>query len=101
MKHKSFPKLLKSVLIGLIVCLGLLCFYYGWSFAPGSRRSDEEEAAGSDGFDPVFGGSLTHRDFDDLHDDRLAELPKSIPVRNLITALRTPFCVAIPIHYII
>lgn len=91
MKHKSelsFPnthKLLKSVLIGLIVCLGLLCLYYGWSFGPGSRRSDEENS-GSDGSDPIFGGFVLHRDFDDLHEDQEhnSEVPKSMLVRNAL-----------------
>ncbi|XP_050384021.1 probable methyltransferase PMT9 [Argentina anserina] len=49
MKHRndvSFRKLLKSSLLGLTVCLGLLCFYYGWSFGPGSRLSDDEDAFG-------------------------------------------------------
>ncbi|XP_062010231.1 probable methyltransferase PMT9 [Rosa rugosa] len=107
MKHRndvSFPKLLKSVLLGLTVCLGLLCFYYGWSFAPGSRRSDHEE------FDPVFGGSLTHRR------RREAELepepPKSIPIcdmqfselipcldRNLIYQLKLKVNLTLMEHY--
>ncbi|BFG26988.1 hypothetical protein CerSpe_132620 [Prunus speciosa] len=119
MKHKSelsFPnthKLLKSVLIGLVVCLGLLCLYYGWSFGPGSRRSDEE-ASGSDGSDPIFGGFVLHRDFDDLHEDQEhnSEVPKSLPVcdlqfsdlipcidRNLIYQLRLKPNLTLMEHY--
>lgn len=89
MKHKNeltpTTKLLNYYLIGLIACLGLLGLYYGSSFAPGSRRSDED-VSGSDGADPVFGGFVSHRDFDDLHEDQEhnPEVPKSIPVCNAL-----------------
>ncbi|KAL6136203.1 hypothetical protein ACLB2K_061504 [Fragaria x ananassa] len=99
MKHRndvSFPKLLKSVLLGLTVCLGLLCFYYGWSFGPGSRLSDDP-----DGFDPLFAGSR-----------QVAELPKTIHIcdmqfselipcldRNLIYQLKLKLNLTLMEHY--
>ena len=80
-EHSLTTKQVKIALLALIVCLALVCLYYGSSFAPGSRRSDEE-ASGSGGSDSMFGGFRRHRDFDDLHEDqdRNPEVPKSIPV---------------------
>ncbi|KAG2335193.1 hypothetical protein Bca52824_006373 [Brassica carinata] len=48
MKHprservRAAPKLFTYVLVGFIALLGLTCLYYGSSFAPGSRKSDDE-----------------------------------------------------------
>ena len=92
MKHRSelnpTTKQVKCFLLGLIACLGLLCLFYGSSFAPGSRRSDDE-ASGSDGSDPFIGGFARNRDFDDLHEDQEhnPEVPKSIPVSDALCSL--------------
>ena len=81
MKQKSekpyTAKQITSALIALIFLLGVLCLYYGSSFAPALSRSDGEH----DGSDPVLGGDI--RDFDDLFEDQEhnPEVPKSIPVR--------------------
>lgn len=83
MKHKtqslSSTRQLKLLLLGFIILLGLLCLYYGSSFAPSSRRSDGDDSFGSD---PVFGGAVVNRDLDDLHEHRELnlEVPQSIPV---------------------
>lgn len=86
MKHKSelitTTKILKYVLIGLIVFLGLICLYYGSSIAPGLPRADDA-AALDDGTDPVIRGFVPKHDyFDELFEDQEQnpEVPKSIPV---------------------
>lgn len=80
-KSKSAAKQVKRVLVALIACLGLYCLYYGSSFAPSSRRSDD-----GDGSDPVIGGFVGRGDFDDLHEDQdlNPDVPKSIPVRLIL-----------------
>ena len=85
MKHKSesfhVSKLVKYVLIGLVVFLGLICLYCGSLRAPGLRRADD--GATADGVDPLFGGYVhDDSDFDDSFEDqeRNPEIPKSIPV---------------------
>ncbi|XP_062105601.1 probable methyltransferase PMT9 [Humulus lupulus] len=117
MKHRNelspSAKQVKYFLIALIACLGLVCLYYGSSFAPGSRRSDEESSA-SDGTDPVYGGFARSRDFDELHEDQEhnPEIPKSIPIcdmkfselipcldRNLIYQLKLKPNLAVMEHY--
>ncbi|XP_076910745.1 putative methyltransferase PMT9 [Bidens hawaiensis] len=79
-------KLLKQVLLGLILLLGLICLYNGATFAPALRRS-EEVIAVDDGTDPVIGTSLQkHHDyFDDLFEDHEhnPEVPKSLPVCDM------------------
>jgi hypothetical protein len=83
MRHRSDPSsttsLVKYVLVGLIALLGLACLYYGSYFAPGSRRSDDE-----DGSDQVFGSFVLNHDPEDLLEDQEhnPEVPKSIPVSN-------------------
>lgn len=74
-------KLLKYVLIGLIVFLGLICLYSGSSVAPGLRKPGD---AVDDGADPVISRFVTRHDLDDLFDDQEhnPEVPKSIPVCN-------------------
>lgn len=97
MRNKNEPlltrKLLSSILIAFVVSLGLICVFYGSSFAPGIRISEDQDAATTEGADPVFGKfaslSLTE-DFDgkdatfDAFDDthRVSDQPKSIPVCN-------------------
>lgn len=118
MKNKNEPvtstKLVKTGLIGLIVFLGLICLYYGSSFAPGSPRADYETTA-DDGTDPLFRSFVPNRaDFDDLFDDqeRNPEVPKSIPVcdmkyselipcldRNLIYQLKLKLNLTLMEHY--
>lgn len=85
MKHKSeashVTKLVKYVLVGAIVFLGLICLYCRSLHAPGSRRADDGVTA--DGVDPVFGGYVhDSSDFDNFFEDeeRNPEVPKSIPV---------------------
>lgn len=91
MKQKSeqqirTSKVLTYVLLGLISVLGLVCLYYGSTSAPGLRRSDDE-SSGFDGSDPVLGTFGRNRDFDDLFEDQELnpEVPKSIPVSNVIS----------------
>lgn len=117
MKHKSEPahvtKLVKYVLVGLVVFLGLICLYCGSLLAPGSRRADDDATA--DGVDPVLGGYVREDgDFDDLFEDQEhnPEVPKSIPVcdmrfselipcldRNLIYQLKLKPNLALMEHY--
>lgn len=85
MKHKSesshVTRLVKYVLVGLVVFLGLVCLYCGSLLAPGLRRADESPTA--DGVDPLFGRyERDDGDFDDLLEDQEhnPEVPKSIPV---------------------
>ncbi|KAJ6754326.1 METHYLTRANSFERASE PMT9-RELATED [Salix purpurea] len=83
MKQKSekpyTAKQITSALIAFIFLLGVLCLYYGSSFAPALSRSDGEH----DGSDPVLGGNI--RDFDDLFEDQEhnPEVPKSIPICDI------------------
>lgn len=81
-------KLVSYLLIGLIGVLGLVCLYYGSSFAPGSRRSDDTGSR-FDGSDPVIGGFSRNRDLVDLLDDQghYPEAPKSFPVSIAFLAL--------------
>ncbi|PSS30195.1 Methyltransferase [Actinidia chinensis var. chinensis] len=86
MKQRSEPvtptKILKYVLIGLIVFLGLICLYYGSSIAPGLPRNDDASAI-DDGVDPVIRESVPkHVYFDELFEDQEhnPEVPKSIPI---------------------
>ncbi|GAV84440.1 Methyltransf_29 domain-containing protein [Cephalotus follicularis] len=104
-------KLVTYVLFGLIMVLGLVCLYYGSSFAPGLRRSDEF-GSGFDGSDPVlFRSFARHRDFDDVLLEDL-EVPKAIPMcdttyselipcldRNLIYQLRLKPNLTLMEHY--
>lgn len=74
-------KLLKSLLIGLIVFLALICLYNGSSFAPTLPRADDLVL--DDNSDPVIGSFVRKRDyFDELFEDQEhnPEVPKSIPV---------------------
>ena len=71
-------KLLTYLLIGLIGVLGLVCLYYGSSFAPGSRRFDDTGSR-LDGSDPVFGGFSRNRDLLD-EQGHYPEVPKTFPV---------------------
>ena len=59
--------------------------YYGLSFAPGSKRSNDE-ASESDGSDPFIGGFARNRDFDDLHEDQEhnPEVPQRIPLSDAL-----------------
>ncbi|XP_059640734.1 probable methyltransferase PMT9 [Cornus florida] len=89
MKQRSHPfhttKLLKYVLIGLIVMLGLICLYYGSSFAPGLPRADEASAV-DDGTDPVIGSFLLKQDyFHEIPEDQELnpEVRKSIPICDM------------------
>ncbi|KAF8408332.1 hypothetical protein HHK36_007481 [Tetracentron sinense] len=89
MKHKNevlrSRKLLSSVLIGFIVSLGLICVYYGSSFAPG-LPSAGGEGGGDDGMDPLFGSFVpSDDDFEDLFEDQEhnPDVPKSIPVCDM------------------
>jgi hypothetical protein len=77
----STTKIVNYLLIGLIALLGLLCLYYGSSFAPGSRRSDDA-ASGFDGSDPV----IHYHDLDALLEsqDLNSDVPRTIPVRKAL-----------------
>ncbi|KAL6960315.1 uridine,cytidine kinase [Sarracenia purpurea var. burkii] len=80
MKQRS--ELVKYVLIGLIVFLGLICLYYGSSIAPGLPRADDVVAI-DDGTDPVIRDFVPkHGYFDELSEDleHNPEVPKSIPI---------------------
>ncbi|XP_057492088.1 probable methyltransferase PMT9 isoform X2 [Actinidia eriantha] len=86
MKQRSEPvtptKILKYVLIGLIVFLGLICLYYGSSIAPGLPRNDDASAIDG-GVDPVIRESVPkHFYFDELFEEQEhnPEVPKSIPI---------------------
>jgi hypothetical protein len=82
MKHfrtervRATPKLFTYVLVGFIALLGLTCLYYGSSFAPGSRKSDEFD--GSNNRVRTGIGSLRNRDIV-LAVSRF-EVPKSVPI---------------------
>lgn len=84
MKHlrtervRPTPKLFTYVLVGFIALLGLTCLYYGSSFAPGSRKSDEFD--GSNHRVRTGIGSVRNRD-GVLAVSRF-EVPKSVPVRE-------------------
>lgn len=79
-------KLLKYVLIGLIIILGLICLFNGSSFAPGISKADEALAFDHDGTDPVIGNFVHKRDFfEEMIEDQEhnPEIPKSIPVCDM------------------
>ncbi|KAJ8750243.1 hypothetical protein K2173_014158 [Erythroxylum novogranatense] len=103
-------KLINYALIGLIAILGLVCLYYGSSFAPGLSRSDGGDY-GHDGTDPVLGGFGRTSDFDDFIDDQ-EHHTQSIPIcdtkyselipcldRNLIYQLKLKLNLALMEHY--
>lgn len=73
----SQVKVVKYALIGVIAVLGLVCLYYGSSFAPGVPRSDYDGA----GSDPFIGGLVPRRDLEGMFED---QVPKSIPVSSAI-----------------
>ncbi|KDP46391.1 hypothetical protein JCGZ_10231 [Jatropha curcas] len=83
MKQKSdrisTTKLLTYVLIGSIVFLGLVCLYYGSSFAPGLSRSDDY-SSNHDGTDPFLGGFSRSNDLDDFFQE---QIPQSIPICDI------------------
>ncbi|KAL3526365.1 hypothetical protein ACH5RR_011021 [Cinchona calisaya] len=105
-------KLLKFLLIGIIVFLGLVCLYNGSLFAPRLPRADD---AVEDGADPVTGRVLPKRYYlDELPEDqeRNPEVPRSIPVcdlkyselipcldRNLIYQLKLKLNLTLMEHY--
>ncbi|KAJ8544976.1 hypothetical protein K7X08_017559 [Anisodus acutangulus] len=105
------PKLLKHVLFGLIVFLGLVCLYNCSFIAPGLPRARGPLVV-DDGSDPVTGISSYHgRVVMDMEDQEL-EVPKSIPVcdsryselipcldRNLIYQLRLRLNLTVMEHY--
>lgn len=69
-------KLLKYILIGLIVFLGLVCLYNGSVVAPGLSRGFETF---DDGSDPVTGRGDDVEEW--IHNmEHSLELPKRIPV---------------------
>lgn len=82
MKHsrtervRATPKLFTYVLVGFIALLGLTCLYYGSSFAPGSRKSDEFDRSNN----RARAGFARNRDAV-LAVTRF-EVPKSVPVRD-------------------
>ncbi|CAN1153634.1 Probable methyltransferase PMT9 [Linum perenne] len=82
MKQKSdqlrTSKLITYLLLILILILGLLCLYYGSSFAPGS----DPDSLRRDGSDPVLGSFPGTRDVDDdfLQD---SEVLRSIPICDM------------------
>lgn len=94
MKQKQKSEIVRTrrslftyVLIGLIVFLGLVCFYNGSLFAPRLPRANDVV---EDGSDPVTGRFVSKRvDFDELPEDqeRNPEVPKSIPVRLKLVLL--------------
>nr|QTZ19414.1 putative methyltransferase PMT9 [Bixa orellana]QTZ19415.1 putative methyltransferase PMT9 [Bixa orellana] len=117
MKQKSekmnTTKLLTYLLIGIIGFLGLVCLYYGSSFAPGLRRFDDA-ASRYDGSDPLFDGFSGKRDLEEFLEDREnnPEVPKIIPIcdikyselipcldRNLIYQLKLKPNLAVMEHY--
>lgn len=75
-------KLLKYVLVGLVVFLGLVCLYNGSLFAPALPRVDDSF---ENGVDPVTGRFVVKKEFDELFEDEEhnPEVPKSIPVCDL------------------
>ncbi|XAR51930.1 Sarcosine/dimethylglycine N-methyltransferase [Bertholletia excelsa] len=86
MKQKSetvtSAKMLKYVLVGLILFLGLICLYYGSSIAPGLPRADDA-AAVDDGTDPVIRPKMDY--FDEMFEDQEQNsvVPKSIPICDI------------------
>ncbi|KAL2500115.1 putative methyltransferase PMT9 [Abeliophyllum distichum] len=104
-------KLLKYVFVGLVVLLGLVCFYNGSLFAPGLPRVDDSF---ENGVDPVTGRFVVKKDFDELFEDEEhnPEVPKSIPVcdlryselipcldRNLINQMKFKLNLSLMEHY--
>ncbi|CAL9230264.1 unnamed protein product [Arabidopsis halleri] len=82
MKHfrtervRPTPKLFTYVLVGFIALLGLTCLYYGSSFAPGSRKSDEFDGSNH----RVRTGIGSARNRDSVLAVSLFEVPKSVPI---------------------
>ncbi|KAL8231618.1 hypothetical protein R6Q57_001396 [Mikania cordata] len=107
-------KLLKQVLLGLIVVLGLICLYNGATFAPNLPKS-EEFISLDVGTDPVIGNLARKRDyFDELfeYQEQNPEVPKSLPVcdmryselipcldRHLIYQLKLKLNITLMEHY--
>ncbi|KAK4483183.1 hypothetical protein RD792_010363 [Penstemon davidsonii] len=75
-------RLLKYLMVGLLVLLGLVCLYYGTLLSSGLPSADESF---DDGVDPVTGRYVLKKDFDELFDDEEhnPEVLKSIPVCDL------------------
>lgn len=104
------PRLMKYVLIGLLVFLGLICLYGGLLFSIALPRGDDPF---EDGVDPVAGRFVSKKDFDELFDDEEQNLmPKSIPVcdlkfselipcldRNLIYQMKLKLNLSLMEHY--
>ncbi|CAN4090706.1 unnamed protein product [Withania somnifera] len=104
------PRLLKYVLLGMILFLGLVCLY-NWSFLAPGLPIARDHLAVDDGSDPVNGIS-DHEHVDmDMQDQQL-EVPKSFPVcdsryselipcldRNLIYQLRWKLNLTVMEHY--
>ncbi|XP_051141128.1 probable methyltransferase PMT9 [Andrographis paniculata] len=105
------PRLLKYVLIGLMVFLGLLCLYNGSLFSIALPRADESF---DDGVDPVTGRYVAKKDFDELFEDEEHNLDimKTIPVcdlrhselipcldRNLIYQMKVKVNLSLMEHY--
>ncbi|CAI0456431.1 unnamed protein product [Linum tenue] len=100
-------KLITYLLLIVILFLGLLCLYYGSSFAPGS----DPESLRRDGSDPVLGSLPGPQHFDDDSLQNL-ELPRTIPIcdmkyselipcldRELIYQLRLKLNLSLMEHY--
>ncbi|GAB4847903.1 hypothetical protein Ancab_026963 [Ancistrocladus abbreviatus] len=77
--------LLKQVLVGLVVFLGLICLYYGSTFAPHSPRIVGESSP-DDGVDPVFESFVLKEDgfSNKLEVQELdSQIPRSIPICDI------------------
>ncbi|PKA48875.1 putative methyltransferase PMT9 [Apostasia shenzhenica] len=72
-------RLFSSLLIALIVALSLVVVFYGASFAPGLRISDDPTAVAADGSDPVVSSSF-EVSADSSHEPHFL---KSFPVCDL------------------
>ncbi|KAL8153871.1 hypothetical protein V2J09_011631 [Rumex salicifolius] len=87
MKQRSESRrgsaMLKKLLIGVIILLGLLCLYYGSSFAPHSPLLEDKSVAGQD---PVF-HSVFFKEDDSARKFEYLELdtffPKTIPICDM------------------
>lgn len=84
-------RLLKYTLMGLLAFLGMVCLYNASLFSGGLPRGDDSFDDAGD--DPVAGRVAVKKDFDELFDDeeRNLEVPKSIPVRENVGVVATPF----------
>ncbi|GAB2283760.1 hypothetical protein Dimus_018252 [Dionaea muscipula] len=77
--------LFKQLLIGSVVFLGLICLYYGSSFAPHSPRISGDSSV-ADGVDPFFGGFILKEEEQRSSDDQLLQgslVPKTIPLCHM------------------